>query len=315
MDFWENIEAYINNELPEAERQAFNTALTTDAALRQSVDEQRLIINLLRQNRAAIVANETAADAPKRQRLKRIIDGYVAELPVEMSQKAKNTEGSPFLFFLKKNSRVLVAAASVALVVTASMWLHQRENKPQPTVAQTPIVAPPVDTLTKNVVPTVEKPLVIQPKVTPQYSTEKKEKTEIAKQNKEQNKEQKALETPKTPIETPPNNDAVLAVLENVTSKEYEQITEPTKGASSNAISKEDQTLLTALEAISANKPTVALEVLQGRNDEKARYYRALATLLMDKKKGKQALEALANDTGLEVYFRNKIKDVLKKMD
>ena len=157
----------------------------------------------------------------------------------------------------------------------------------------------------------MEKPLVIQPQVPPQYSTEKKEKTEIAKQNNTP----KTSETPKTEIETPPNNNAILAVLENVASQEYEQITEPTKGASSNAISKEDQTLLKALEAISANKPAVAIDVLQGRNDEKARYYRALATLLMDKKKGKQALEALANDTGLEVYFRNKVKTVLGKLD
>ena len=72
---------------------------------------------------------------------------------------------------------------------------------------------------------------------------------------------------------------------------------------------------MTALEAIAANKPAVAVDVLQGRNDENARYYRALAYVLMDKKKGKQALETLANDGDLETYFRNKIKDVLKKLE
>ena len=223
---------------------------------------------------------------------------------------------------VKKNNYWWAAAASLAVVAGASLWLYQRDKTPQPTVVDTQKNAPIIDTLKKNDAPTLEKPLVNQPNqpvVPPQYSLEKKEKTEIAKQNNgqnnEQNNEQKAVEKPKTPIETQVENDAVLAVLENVASKEAEQILQPTKGTATNALSREDQALLTALEAIAANKPAVAVDVLQGRNDENARYYRALAYVLMDKKKGKQALETLANDGDLETYFRNKIKVVLKKLE
>ncbi len=324
MDFWGNIEAYIKDELPEAERQAFDAALTTDATLRQSVDEQRLIINLLRQNRSAIVANEMAADAPKRQRLKGIIDAYVAELPdapVETLEKAENTEGGkpvPFPLQVVKKNRVVwwAAAASVALVAAAGIWwLQQTPSSPQPIMVQTPTPPPlPVDTLKNVGTPKAENVAVEVKKETPQHTIGKSSEDEFRKLADSKDTS-KIIYLATHGFYVASNNNAVLAVLKNDISSEAEQITEPTKGASSNAISKEDQTLLTALEAIAANKPTAAIEVLQGRNDEKARYYRALATLLMDKKKGKQALEALADDTGLEVYFRNKIKEVLKKIN
>ncbi len=313
MNFEENIESYINNDLSEGDRYAFEKAMATDAALRQSVDEQRLIINLLRQNRAATIANNTV----EKKRLKGVIDGYIAELPDVEPQKQENTEGGYFgkmqPIYTKKNRTWWAAAASVAVVAVAGVWFFQQKSELQPPViVQTPpIVTPLMDTFKKNDVPIVGKPLVIQPKEAPQYSAEKKEKGTVT----EQNKEQEASETPKTPIDVPSNNDAVLAVLKNIADKEYEQIVEPTKGTTSNAISREDQILLTALEAIAANKPTVALEALRGRNDEKARYYQALATLLMDKNKGKQALEVIANDANLEVYFRNKIKALLKKLE
>lgn len=311
MNFEENIESYINNDLSEGDRHTFEKAMATDAALRQSVDEQRLIINLLRQNRAATIANNTV----EKKRLKGVIDGYIAELPDVEPQKQENTEGGKIIPLLpsKKNNRTWwAAAASVAVVVATAIWFFTPKSELQPPViVQTPpIVTPLMDTFKKNDVPIVGKPLVIQPKEAPQYSAEKKEKGTIT----EQNKEQKASETPKTPIDVPSNNDAVLAVLENIADKEYEQIVEPTKGTTSN-VSREDQILLTALEAIAANKPTVALEALRGRNDEKARYYQALATLLMDKNKGKQALEVIASDANLEVYFRNKIKALLKKLE
>ena len=136
MNFEENIEAYINNDLSEAERQAFDTVLTTDATLRQSVAEQRLIINLLRQNRAAIIANETATDAAKRQRLKGIISDYIAELPdapVEtLEEKAENviarheaTEGVKIVPLnpspVKKTKVWWSLAASFALIVAAGV--------------------------------------------------------------------------------------------------------------------------------------------------------------------------------------------------
>ena len=71
MNFEENIESYINNDLAEADCQAFEKAMSTDAALRQSVEEQRLIINLLRQSKATA---PTTTHTAEHKRLKGVID-------------------------------------------------------------------------------------------------------------------------------------------------------------------------------------------------------------------------------------------------
>jgi hypothetical protein len=326
MDFWENIESYINNDLSEAERKVFEKAMATDATLQQSVNEQRLIINLLRQKNDTSATSRTTVDTLERKRLKSIIDSYIAKLPdapVEMPEKDTKgviiplnpklpKEDKADLVVVKKTNIWWRAAAAIAVVAAASIWLYidnTNTTSPEPIIVQTPVVTPSIDSSKKIDVPKPETTIANQQKQTPQYQTPKKpEPSDVpVKLN------------PSPPIppfepETQANKDAVLAVVENVADKEYQQIKEPTKGTSSNELSREDQTLLTALEAISANKPKVALEVLQNRTDEKARYYRALAYLLIDKTRGKNELEALAKDGDLETYFRNKIKDLLNKL-
>ncbi len=336
MIFFDEIEAYLTGELSPTDRQIFEVEMARNPDLQRAVAEQNQLL-------AWIQADKNQADshnqAPQTDASGFYLESYFMEeltklpdAPAKMPQNAENTDGgkivplNPILpqkepirkvasvGIVKKNNYWWAAAASLAVVAGASLWLYQlyQPNKTQQQpIVQTQITTPIIDTLKKNDAPTLEKPLVNQPKTPPQYSPEKKEKTEIAQQNNEL----KATEIPKTPVETQVEKDAVLAVIENVASKEAEQIVQPTKGTSTNALSREDQALLTALEAIAANKPAVAVEVLQGRNDEKARYYRALALLLTDKKKGKQALETLANDGDLETYFRNKIKDLLKKIN
>jgi hypothetical protein len=303
MNYFEVIQSYLNNELPDAERQVFDAELAENADLRRAVVEQRLLLGLVKREKQPEMSD---ADAAEFQRLRKVVmAAYDNTDEEEYDVKPSN----PFLFFLKKNKRAIAAAASVALVATASIWLYERNKTSQPIGVQTPTIVPPIDTLIKSNAPTPENQIVIKEKGTPQYKPEKMPETQPVVPKI----------TPEPPY-TPPidngnqvSNDAVLAILENVADKEFEQISGPSRGASSNSVSKENQTLLEALEAISANKPQVALDLLKNRDDNDARYYRALATLLTDKTKGKQALQALADDAKLERFFRNKIKDVLKK--
>jgi outer membrane biosynthesis protein TonB len=306
MNHFEVIQSYLNNELPDAERQAFDAELAKNADLRRAVVEQRLLVGLVKREKQPEMS---AADAAEYQRLRKVVlAAYDNTDEEEYDVKPSN----PFLFFLKKNKRAIAAAASVALVATVSIWLYQRTPKPQPetSVVQTPTIVPPIDTLIKSNVPTPENQIVVEEKGTPQYKPEKKPETQpvVPKITPE------PTYVPTTNSEKQVSDDAVLAILENVANKEFEQISGPTKGASSSSVSKENQTLLDALEAISANKPQVALDLLKNREDNDARYYRALATLLTDKTKGKQALQALADDAKLERFFRNKIKDLLIKL-
>jgi hypothetical protein len=304
MNHFEVIQSYLNNELPDAERQAFDAELAKNADLRRAVVEQRLLLGLVKREKQPEMS---AADAAEYQRLRKVVlAAYDNTDEEEHDVKPSN----PFLFFLKKNRRVIAAAASVALLATASIWLYQNYKTSQPiVVVKTPIIVPPIDTLIKSNVPTPENQIVIKEKGTPQYKPEKKQETQpiVPKITPE------PTYVPTTNPEKQVSNDAVLAILENVANKEFEQISGATRGSSSN-VSKENQTLLDALEAISANKPQVALDLLKNREDNDARYYRALATLLTDKTKGKQALQALADDAKLERFFRNKIKDLLIKL-
>jgi hypothetical protein len=304
MNHFEVIQSYLNNELPDAERQAFDAELAKNAELRRAVVEQRLLVGLVKREKQPEMST---ADAAEYQRLRKVVlAAYDNTDEEEYDVKPSN----PFLFFLKKNKRAIAAAASVALLATASIWLIQRNRTPQPIVAQTPTIVPPIDTLIKSNVPTPENQIVIKEKGTPQYKPEKKPETQpIVIENTPS-----PPYVPTTNSENQVSNDAILAILENIANKEFQELSGPTKGASSNSVSKENQTLLDALGAISANKPQVALDLLKNRDDNDARYYRALATLLTDKTKGKQALQALADDTKLERFFRNKIKDLLTKL-
>jgi hypothetical protein len=304
MNHFEVIQSYLDNELPDAEHQAFDAELAKNADLRRAVVEQRLLVGLVKREKQPEMS---AADAAEYQRLRKVVlVAYDNTDEEEYDVKPSN----PFLFFLKKNKRAIAAAASVALLATASIWLYQNYKTPQPIVVdKTPITVPPTDALIKSNAPTPENQIVIKENGTPQYKPEKKQETQpIVIENTPP-----PPYVPTTNPEKQVSNDAVLAILENVANKEFEQISGPSKGASSN-VSKENQTLLDALEAISANKPQVALDLLKNRDDNDARYYRALATLLTDKTKGKQVLQALADDTKLERFFRNKIKDLLTKL-
>jgi hypothetical protein len=311
MIFFEEIETYLTGKLLPTDYQNFESEMAKNADLHRAVAEQRQLLTW-------ITEDKTLSQSPKQEAQSEAsrldLESYFLEelaklpnAPVEMPQKGVYTEGSKIIHLNpkpeKKTNKIWwAAAASIAVISAASIWLYRSTETPQPIVVQTPI-----DTLINNV-STPEKPIAIQEKETPQYKTEKTPKTGISTPDNALKLPEEKIST----IETQTSNAYILVIIESDVNKEKEQISEPSKGASSNAVSKEDQTLLYALEAISANKPTAAIEALKERNDEKARYYRALATLLMDKKKGKQALEALANDS--ELYLSNKIKALLKKL-
>jgi hypothetical protein len=321
MNFFEEIETYLTGKLSPTDHQRFESEMAKNADLQQAVADERQLL-------AWFQADKIQSTTPKRdaQSEASVLDlenyfldelAKLPDAPVETPQKAAYTEGSKIVTLnpnpeKKTYRRWWAAAASVALVATVSIWLYQRTPKPQPETAgvKPPTVVPPIDTLIKSNAPTPENQIVIKEKGTPQYKPEKKTETQpIVIENTPP-----PPYVPTTNPEKQVSNDAVLAMLENVANKEFEQISGPSRGASSNSVSKENQTLLDALEAISANKPQVALDLLKNRDDNDARYYRALATLLTDKTKGKQALQALADDAKLERFFRNKIKDLLKKL-
>ena len=292
MDFDDKIEDYLNKTLSEAERQAFEQALTEDAALRQNVEEHRILFDLTR-----------------RDRLKMKIAAIVDKLPVAEPQIVADTEGGkivplqPSSLKLVKKNRIwwVAAAASVALVVAVGMWFYQKETvqMPQQIAVQTP--PPPIDTLKKIDVPKSENPIVEVPKETPQYPKQKDVKKEILQENTPQlptNSVEKAEE-----LET---NEQIYAEIKTILAPDLNANT--TMGSVTRAV----KNLSDALDAFVENKPNDVLEILKKDDNPKAEFYRAMATLLTNRADGKAQLQAIAADEKGD--FSAEAKRLLKKL-
>jgi hypothetical protein len=322
------IDRYLAGEMSVEERRDFDKQIQADPQLQKEV---RLQENIRR-------AFKRMPDMQLRQHLDNLLEGHkdvfneplnasdidpeflamADELNGEIKEPPKSQpiieeKTTPIVElkpnWLKKNSVWWAAAASIALVVAVGIWWIQRDNSPQMPIVQTPTtVLPSIDTLKKIDVPKQDEKIVTVPQNgSPQYPTPQKPKTEVTQQGN----------LPNSPTETTLSDAAVFAEVKTVVDYEREKILEPTRGAQSSnisSLSREDQNLLKALEAIVAHKPNNAIDLLQNQDSEKARYYRALAYLATDRAKGKSALQTLANDMDLEPSFRNKIKDLLSKI-
>lgn len=276
-----------------------------DMQLRQHLD------NLFEENKHVFNEPLNASDIdPDFLAMADEINGEIKNKPINKENSTPIVELKPN--WLKKNSAWWAAAASIAVVVAVGIWWMQRDNAPQTPIVQTPpTVLLPIDTLKKVDAPKQDVKIVSVPQNgPPQYTTPKIEKT--GQENLPNSPNTTASKT-----ETAISDAAVFAEVKTVVDYEREKILESTRGTKSSnisSLSREDQSLLKALEAIIANKPNSAIELLQNQDSEKAQYYRALAYLMTDRAKGKSALQTLANDMDLEPSFRNKIKDLLSKI-
>lgn len=325
------IDKYLAGEMSVEERRDFDKQIQADPQLQKEVRLQENIRrafkrmpdmqlrqhldNLFEENKHVFNEPLNASDIdPEFLAMADELNGKIKEEP--KSQPIIKENPTPIVElkpnWLKKNSVWWAAAASIALVVAAGIWWMQRDNVPQTPIVQTPpTVLLPIDTLKKGDVPKQDVKVVAVPQNgPPQYP---KSKTEEIKQENLPN----SPNTTASKTETAISDAAVFAEVKTVVDYEREKILEPTKSAQSSNIgniSREDQNLLKALDAIVAHKPNNAIELLQNQDSEKARYYRALAYLATDRAKGKNALQTLANDMDLELSFRNKIKDLLSKI-
>ena len=282
MDYFEQIKSYLDKKMPDAERQTFETELAKNAELRRSVEEYRLIFGLLKNRKQP---DMSATDAAEHQRLRGVVLAAFDDA---------DTEGSPIVSFpfqvLKKNSVWWAAAASIVVVFAAGLFV--------------------VDTFKKIDAPTIEKPLVIQPPKTPQYmehpdtfgKPSKKPKVEIIeKQNMPKQRETNEV------AEVKLSDADVFAEVKTILEAEEKQIL----SREDKGIEAEYKAIITLLLA----KKTEEANQLNTFKGDQAEFYRALSDLIMDRNKGKSALETLMKNTQYsDKPLSLKVKNLLDKI-
>jgi hypothetical protein len=123
INFYEHIEDYLADNLSQADKDAFEAQLKDDNELAQSVDNQRNVIQLLRQSKLREQVQRNLAEAQKEATV-------VAIRPVQQWAKA---------------------AAIAGVIVTAGMaiWLLQKPSN-QSDIAQQPTTPTTIDTLSQK---------------------------------------------------------------------------------------------------------------------------------------------------------------------
>ena len=297
MDYFEEIEPYLNNELLPEERQEFETELAKNADLRRDVAEYRLLFELMRGSK------EPQYDA-EHERLRNVVlkahglpvsdekkptpvPGIPIATPIIVLPKIdENTEGGKVVELkpVKDKNYWWAAAAAAALLIGVGIWWSQNltMRMPPPSVVQTQT---PTDTLIKNEVKTPQTIAAVEPKAPPQYPTPKKVEKPIQQGNtpqKEPNSTTKADE--------PRFDEQDFAIVETALQSEMN-----TRRSRGNGTVESDK-LLNGLKQIQLKKPTEAIELLANSKEPEAAFYRALATLLMNHEEGKKQLQAIADD-------------------
>lgn len=297
MDYFEQIKSYLDKKMPDAERQTFETELAKNAELRRSVEEYRLLFGLLKNRKQPDMSN---VDAAEHQRLRSVVLAAFDDV---------DTEGSQIVSFpfqvLKKNSVWWAAAASIVVVFAAGLWWFLNSKKRVQTVAQTPIDI--VDTFKKIDAPTIEKPLVIQTPKTPQYKPSEKPKVEIIeKQNMPKQRETNEV------AEVKLSDTEVFAEVKTVLDAEKIE----SLSRSGNRIEAEIEAEFKAVINLLLQKNTnEALTKLGNLNGTRAQFYRAITYLMIDRTKGKSALEELVKETTYsDKSLHKKAKGLLEKL-
>ena len=187
MDYFEEIEPYLNNELLPEEWQEFETELAKNADLRRDVAEYRLLFELVRGNK------EPQYDA-EHERLRNVVlkahglpvsdekkptpvPGIPIATPIIVLPKIdENTEGGKVVELKPVKDKNYWWAAAAALLIGVGIWWSQNltMRMPPPSVVQTQPTTTPTDTVKKIEVQTPQNIATVEPKQTPQYPTTKK---------------------------------------------------------------------------------------------------------------------------------------------